>query len=402
MATGESLRRRILEDGFEHRQLQLTAGSIPDLMRLDDLPDSQRALIEATLEASRGGMVHMLRFQADNRLSDLLHAPREVYEQIRELISELRPRAIICVQLSYNATLALLAMGVSFASFCTGHPAQLPADGELYGYPHVRPSEFQANRDELRELAIVCKTTQDTFTRRFNELGRQFSPNYRPVINGLSASSPELILHHYVDSLISYRRKALPRQARMLGSTIREEAIDGESSMWLEGAAHDRPRVFCSLGSFFSLRDDVLKRIIDAIATSGFQAVIASGVFDTGRLTLPSDWYVRAWLPQSAMLQYCDLAICHGGNNTVMESLTRGVPLVIAPFSSDQFASAADIERYNMGTVIDPNTSSVPDIQNAMDRALREVERVSKLGSKLRAEPGAAKAWSLMKQMPSR
>jgi UDP:flavonoid glycosyltransferase YjiC (YdhE family) len=55
------------------------------------------------------------------------------------------------------------------------------------------------------------------------------------------------------------------------------------------------------------------------------------------------------------MLKYADLAIHHGGNNSVQECLGAGVRQIILPFSTDQFANAADLERVDVATILDPN-----------------------------------------------
>ena len=66
----------------------------------------------------------------------------------------------------------------------------------------------------------------------------------------------------------------------------------------------------------------------------------------TGRCSgrYPDGWLVREFLPQVALLGRCAVAVTHGGNNSVTESLHSGVPMLVLPFSTDQFAGAAAIE----------------------------------------------------------
>ncbi len=52
---------------------------------------------------------------------------------------------------------------------------------------------------------------------------------------------------------------------------------------------------------------------------------------------IPDDWLVRASLPQVALLRHANLLVTHGGNNSVTEALTHGVPMLVLPFSTDQF-----------------------------------------------------------------
>ena len=100
------------------------------------------------------------------------------------------------------------------------------------------------------------------------------------------------------------------------------------------------------------------------------------------------------------MLRSCDLAICHGGNNTVTEALWAGVPLLVCPFSTDQFAGAEDVRRAGLGDVFDPNAAAPEEIA---DRALRvlaglEPRRAAALGVALRERFGPQHASRLVER----
>ena len=85
---------------------------------------------------------------------------------------------------------------------------------------------------------------------------------------------------------------------------------------------------------------------------------IATGATDSQALgALPSSWVVREHLPQVAALEACDIVVCHGGNNTVTEALTAGLPVLAAPFSTDQFAGAEDLRRAGLGDADRPRGS---------------------------------------------
>ena len=124
-----------------------------------------------------------------------------------------------------------------------------------------------------------------------------------------------------------------------------------------------RPRAYVALGSFLSARSDVLRTIADALRCADLGAVVASGVTPPADLgPLPEGSIVRPYLPQVAALRACDVAICHGGNNTAMEALTAEVPVVALPFSTDQFAVAADLVDAGLGAALDPNRASAHDL----------------------------------------
>ena len=64
---------------------------------------------------------------------------------------------------------------------------------------------------------------------------------------------------------------------------------------------------------------------------------------------------MREFLPQVRLLGHAAAAVTHGGNNSVTEAMTAGVPLVVLPFSTDQFAGAAALERFGGAVALAPN-----------------------------------------------
>ena len=126
---------------------------------------------------------------------------------------------------------------------------------------------------------------------------------------------------------------------------------------WLTDAA---PFVYVSFGSFLSVRDDVLRRVSDALRAAGVRAAIATGSTPPAALgPVPADWLVRSHLPQVRMLDSAAAAVTHGGNNSVTEALGAGVPLLVLPFSTDQFAGAAALEAARLGVALAPNDATV-------------------------------------------
>ena len=399
VATGPALKERVRRDGFNHVELELGAGSSSVMPRTDLLPVSERTTIESFLQTSQKGMVATLRYQAEHRLNDLLFQPAEVTERIHTILSEIRPRYVLSVQLAYAATAALLALKTPFASFVTGHPAQVPGRGEVYGYPHVRPNALAACKSELAKLETICREIQDRFTRAFNEEVKRYNPRAAPVPNALATSSPDLVLCNYPEELSAHRSHLVSPQSRFIGSSVRNEQLDENSIKWLQNTDHIRPTVLVSLGSVFSLREDILQRIAVALREEVCRVLFAHGCTDVSVLNAPDPWLVRPHLPLVALLEHCDLVISHGGNNTFTEAITAGVPLLVGPLSSDQFAVASDVERFGLGAVFDPNASQSQDIRRLIEPGLRSRQRVEAVGQRLRAEPGAAKAIRLCREV---
>ena len=163
---------------------------------------------------------------------------------------------------------------------------------------------------------------------------------------------------------------------------------------WL--ARDGRPVVYVSLGSFLSARSDVLAVIAQALRRLDVRVALATGSAPREALgPLPQEWLVREFLPQVRLLAGSTVAVTHGGNNSVTEALTAGVPLLVLPLSTDQFAGAAAVERCGVGLCLDPNAATPDDIRGAVE-ALLDPDgargAAAELGAALREVPGARRA----------
>jgi UDP:flavonoid glycosyltransferase YjiC (YdhE family) len=63
----------------------------------------------------------------------------------------------------------------------------------------------------------------------------------------------------------------------------------------------------------------------------------------------PSNVLVQESVPQLELLHHLDAVVCHAGNNTVCESLTHGLPLVLAPIRDDQPIVAEQVVEAGAG-----------------------------------------------------
>jgi UDP:flavonoid glycosyltransferase YjiC (YdhE family) len=85
---------------------------------------------------------------------------------------------------------------------------------------------------------------------------------------------------------------------------------------------------------------------------------------------IPKGWLIEPTLPQVGLLRGCDLIIHHGGNNSVQEALGMGVHQIILPFSTDQFANGADLERSKLATVVSPNDMCISSLSKLIKTIL--------------------------------
>jgi zeaxanthin glucosyltransferase len=394
VATGTATASIVESFGFERVHLQLGRGSNPGIIKAEDQPTGEDDALRGFFDATRRGLVETLAFQASARKNDLLWNPVETARAVQRVVDEVAPDRIIVDHLAFSARLALLAHGTHYADVVLGHPSALPVGDEVYGYPPSWPAAFAPDAAELAELRRLCEEVSASFTAEWNAALDGLGAGHLRSSSAF-AEHGDLLLFNYPRELHEPERSAVLPPHEFLGSAVRDEPADAEVAAWL--AASDEPFVYVSFGSFLSVRGDVLARVLEALASARVRVAVAIGSADRAELgELPSDWLVREFLPQVTLLSRAAAAVTHGGNNSVTEGMTHGVPLLVLPFSTDQFAGAAAIERVGFGESLDPNGATVAELRDAVERvlALPEVRRaeLTALATSLRERPGRERA----------
>ncbi|MCW2832581.1 MAG: UDP-glucuronosyl/UDP-glucosyltransferase [Nocardioides sp.] len=386
VATGPATAGIVAGFGFDRADLVLGRGSNPGVIRVEQQPPGEDDALRGFFDATRHGMVATLRYQAEARRIDLLWEPVDRARAVLDLVDRVKPDQVIVDHLAFSARLALTVAGIPYADVVLGHPSALPVGDEVYGYPPAWPAAFTASDSDLAALHRLCCDVRDAFTAEWNDALRVLSPGATPSADAF-AEHGDLLMLNYPTALHDPARMALLPPHAFLGSAVRAEPAADDVREWL--TADDQPVVYVSFGSFLSARDDVLAAVLDALRPLGLRVAVATGSA-TGLPDVPPDWLVRPYLPQVALLQRAALLITHGGNNSVTEALTAGVPMVVLPFSTDQFAGAAAIEAAGLGAALDPNVVTSADlgraVRSVLDGTAPQLARA--MGEELRRAPG--------------
>jgi len=127
-----------------------------------------------------------------------------------------------------------------------------------------------------------------------------------------------------------------------------------------------RPLIYASLGTLQTGKDQIFRCFAEACAGIPVQLVIAhGGGLDSATVNgFPGNPLVVNYAPQTAVIERCALTLTHAGLNTVLDSMTYGVPVIAVPITYDQPAIAARLEFAKAGEVI-PLRNLTPAILKA-------------------------------------
>jgi MGT family glycosyltransferase len=112
-----------------------------------------------------------------------------------------------------------------------------------------------------------------------------------------------------------------------------------------------RPLIYSSLGTLQNQKTDLVQCFVEACADLEVQLVIA-GRSPESLGPLPGNVIAVAYAPQLELLQKASLTLTHGGLNTVLDSLSCGVPMVLVPLTYEQPAIAARVVRIGAGEIL--------------------------------------------------
>jgi MGT family glycosyltransferase len=389
VASGPATASITADFGFGSTALVLGRGSNPGVIRAEEQVAGEDDALRGFFAATEQGMVATLLYQAQARRADLLWDPVNTARRVLDVVDAVQPDQVLVDHLAFSARLALLAGGVPHADVVLGHPSALPVGDEVYGYPPAWPTAFRPDPADLGPLLKRCRTVRDEFTAEWNAALKVLSPQVDPVRDAFIEHARPVLLNYPAELHDPARTAALPEHA-FLGSAVRQQQPPPDVREWLD-QDRETPVVYVSFGSFLSVRADVLRRVADALRRLPVRVALAVGSADRAVLgDLPPEWLVREFLPQVALLGVSTLAITHGGNNSVTESLTCGVPMLVLPFSTDQFAGAAAIEKAGVGIALDPNAASAEDLADTIGRLVTGGygAAAGRIGEGLRARPG--------------
>jgi len=95
------------------------------------------------------------------------------------------------------------------------------------------------------------------------------------------------------------------------------------------------------------------KRIFEVLgANDKYAVVLASMSQDPDALKgfdIPTNFIIRRRCPQLEVLEVADAFITHGGANSVIESISAHVPMLVLPYFGDQFDNGAIVSREGVG-----------------------------------------------------
>ena len=296
---------------------------------------------------------------------------------LRKLIRELRPHVVVTDPMVYAAVLAADAEGVPWA-------------GVSSSLNPVTPGDWRCElTDTVRELSPAR--------------GRLFAAHGPvPRFAVCDAISPWLNTVFTVEDYAPRARSGNDFSFYVGAPEPQRARGDEQPFPWArldEGA----PLVYLSLGSQLFHHPELFVTVAAALADSDVQLVISAGDLAADEpflRRLPERTIVVSYAPQLPLLERAQLVLTHGGANSVVECLRRGLPMVMLPVCNDQHLQARFLLESGAGRVLDPTALTVENTRAAVLPLLTagapERKRAQAVGRAFSTRNGAARTAELI------
>jgi MGT family glycosyltransferase len=214
-------------------------------------------------------------------------------------------------------------------------------------------------------------------------------------------TSSQLNLYVYPQVVDYAEARPLDGRWHRLDSSVR----DTEAEFVLPDALAERPEgsrlIYLSLGSLGSADVALMRRLVELLSRTPHRFIVSMGPCHDD-YDLADNMWGAEFVPQTRILPLVDLVITHGGNNTTVEALHYGKPMVVLPLFWDQYDNAQRMHETGYGVRLDPYTVTEQALHSAIERLLGDEAlhtRLATVAGQIRARNGVGLAADLIERL---
>jgi MGT family glycosyltransferase len=161
---------------------------------------------------------------------------------------------------------------------------------------------------------------------------------------------------------------------------------------WFSKLQPGRPTIYFTMGSTGDTK--FFEEAVRVFGNTEFQVLITTGGL-AEIPNAPSNVFIAKYAPGDALMAVSDVVVSHGGNGTVYQALSCGVPVIGFPTMFDQEINMRQVEALGIGIQMSNKDYTGP----ALDRAVRKVisetryrERCRQLAARISRMDGRRRA----------
>jgi len=122
---------------------------------------------------------------------------------------------------------------------------------------------------------------------------------------------------------------------------------DSSPPSWWPPEKTATPMVYITMGT--TGVPELFNAIADLMPTAPFRGIVTSGGQGSRMASIQGKVYLEQYLDGDLVMESCDLVICHGGNGTIYQALSHGIPIIGIPTIPDQQFNMRRVEALGAG-----------------------------------------------------
>ena len=285
-----------------------------------------------------------------------------------DLIRKSGVEALVVDQTSTPAGTVADQLGLPFATVCNAlllHPG-----------PTVPPFFTHWQPNQAWWARLRNKVFWAGLDRMYNPILKQIQSHRRQLGLSIPTGIPDAwstrIQISQQPEIFEFPREDLPRHLYFVGPL---RLADGDAEIPFPWERLDgRPLIYSSFGTLQNRIASNFQKVAEACAGLGAQLVLSTGkgVPAESLKNLPGNPVVVDYAPQRELLKRATMVVTHAGLNTVLDSLSQGVPMVAMPVTNEQPGIAARMAWIGAGESLKNHRISPPKLRSLISRVLAE------------------------------
>lgn len=214
---------------------------------------------------------------------------------------------------------------------------------------------------EIDERLLQMKLTmaRSPFVRLRRELGLPVFKNFLEALEGDLNLMPDFPGYVPIENL--------PPNFHFIGPITWEPEMD--TPAWLYNLNSDKPVLYFTMGSTGHTR--FFQEAIDTFGNSEYQCIMTTaGMVDIQNA--PDNFFVTDFAPGSKIMEKSDVVVCHGGNGTVYQAISQGVPIIGIPTHFEQEYHMQRVEHLGIGIALSEFDYKPSHLVEAIETILTE------------------------------
>lgn len=157
----------------------------------------------------------------------------------------------------------------------------------------------------------------------------------------------------------------LPPNFYYVGPIIWEPEM--EPPAWLNSLKPDRPTLYFTMGSTGNAR--LFQEAIRLFGNNGYQCLVTTGGMAKIK-NVPENFFVTDFAPGSKLMEKSDLVVCHGGNGTIYQAISQGIPIIGIPSIAVQELEMQRVVSLGIGIRLSELRFKPPHLASAVEEVL--------------------------------